>query len=646
MILLNVQNISKSFGATTILEQINMTISEKDRVGLVGKNGAGKSTLLKIITGELLPDTGTIILAKNKRIDYLAQDSGLNSDLSIWDEMIVVFSKVMEMEQELRRLEVEMGDPSIHNDAQKYEKLMEQYDQLSYQFTEQGGFSYQSQIRSLLTGLGFGEEMWQMPINSLSGGQKTRLAMVKLLLTKPDLLILDEPTNYLDIATLTWLEGYLIGYDGAILVVSHDRYFLDRIVTTIYEIEFQLSKRYHGNYSDYQRKKAEDYLLAEKEYQKQQAEIKKLEEFVQKNLVRASTTKRAQSRRKILEKMERIDRPSSEGHLKPLSFTIDKITGNDVLTVSNLTIGYEDKPIASNLSFRVERNDRLAIVGPNGVGKSTLIKTLLKQVPALAGEFNWGSQVVIGYYDQEQTGLDESKKVLNTIWDLYPSMPEVEVRSLLGRFLFSGEDVEKLVSVLSGGERARLSLALLMLTRANVLLLDEPTNHLDLASKEVLEQALLEYPGTLLFISHDRYFLNRISTHTLELATTGVTSYMGNYDYYLEKKAELGLESDTQAQERAINTNAKEQSPASSFVQMKESRRQQRKLERELQEVESSIAVHEEEIAHLEQEITKPDVYQDYEKALQITTRIEELKSELDQLLMDWERLTTSLEEV
>lgn len=644
MILLNVQQIHKSFGVTTILDQINMTISEKDRVGLVGKNGAGKSTLLKIITGELLPDSGTITIAKNKRIDYLAQDSGLNSELSIWDEMLSVYKDIIAMENVLRRLEGQMGDPAFHHDAPKYEKLMEEYANLSHQFQDLGGFSYQAQIRSLLTGLGFSEPMWQQSINSLSGGQKTRLAMVKLLLTKPDLLILDEPTNYLDIATLTWLESYLSGYDGAILVVSHDRYFLDRIVTTIYEIEFQKSKRYTGNYSNYQRKKQEDLLQAEKEYLKQQTEIKKLEDFVQKNLVRASTTKRAQSRRKVLEKMERLERPSTENHLKPLTFNIDKPTGNDVLNVSNLTVGYDEQPIASGLSLRVERGERIAIVGPNGVGKSTLLKTLLKEITPISGQFHWGSQVELGYYDQEQTGLDESKRVIDQIWDEYPMMPELEVRSLLGRFLFSGEEIEKPVSVLSGGERARLSLAKLMLTRANVLLLDEPTNHLDLYSKEVLEQALQQYPGTLLFISHDRYFLNRISTRTVELSTMGITSYLGNYDYYLEKKAEL-LNAPPTIIAKTVETEPTQQSDAPSFEQMKEAKRLIRKLERELQEVESKIAANEEEIAQLELDSTQPEVYQDYERTLQITIRIEQLSAELDQLMSTWEQLTTELEE-
>lgn len=645
MLLLHVQHIQKSFGINVILDDISMTIAEGERVGLVGKNGAGKSTLLKIITGELLPDSGNITITKGKRVDYLAQDSGLQSNQTIWNEMLTVFSDLIQMEEELRRCEVQMGDPAIHQNESKYEKLMEEYARLSHQFTEQGGFSYQAHIRSLLTGLGFPEGMWQQPIDSLSGGQKTRLAMVKLLLTKPDLLVLDEPTNYLDIATLTWLESYLVNYDGAILVVSHDRYFLDAIVTKIYEIEFQQIKEYKGNYSAYLQKKIADMEQAEKEYVKQQAEIKKLEEFVQKNIVRASTTKRAQSRRKVLEKMERLDRPMTESKLKRLTFSIDKITGNDVLTVSNLAIGYGSNAISSNIHFRVERGERISIVGPNGVGKSTLLKTLLKQIEPIAGQYHWGSQVVLGYYDQEQKGLDESKRAIDHIWDAYPLMPEQDIRSLLGQFLFSGEEVEKPISVLSGGEKARLSLATLMLTRANVLLLDEPTNHLDIYSKEVLEQALLDYPGTLIFISHDRYFLNRISTRTLELSKDGITSYLGNYDYYLEKKAELSDSPQNSPANDAKETMQAEDSVLS-FEQMKEARRMQRKLERDLHETEEQIAQHEEEIMLLEQESTKPEVYQDYEKALEISTRLEQLKAELDALLMTWEQLTMELEQV
>lgn len=644
MILLNVHNINKSFAATTILDSVSLTIQDRDRIGLVGKNGAGKSTLLKIITGEMSADTGTITVAKNTRIDYLAQDSGLVSERTIWAEMLTVFTPLIAMEQELRALEARMGEPAIRDHPQQLEKVMADYAHLSHEFEERDGFAYQAHIRGLLTGLGFMEDMWQQPIQLLSGGQKTRLAMVKLLLTKPDLLILDEPTNYLDIATLTWLEGYLINYSGAILVVSHDRYFLDRIVTGIYELEFQQLTYYKGNYTAYQLQKQTQLEQAEKEYQKQQGEIKKLEEFVQKNLVRASTTKRAQSRRKVLEKMERIDRPTTSSSLKKLSFTIDTISGNDVLTVSDLTVGYANKPIATNIRFRVERGERIALVGPNGIGKSTLLKTLLHHIEPLGGAFHWGSQVSLGYYDQEQASLDESKRALDQIWDAYPHMPEQDVRTLLGRFLFSGEDVEKPIAVLSGGEKARITLALLLLTRANVLLLDEPTNHLDLYSKEVLEQALLDYPGTLLFISHDRYFLNRISTRTLELGADGITSYLGNYDYYLEKKAEADGGMDVPMIRAKTETKQLEED-GSSFAQRKEAKRNQRKLERELADVERTIAAHEAEIVQLQTESALPEVYQDYERTLAITTRIDVLTAELDTLLQTWEELTMALEE-
>lgn len=639
MILLNVQNVYKSFGVHTVLQNIDMTISDHERVGLVGKNGAGKSTLLKIITGELLPDSGSVTFAKNIRIDYLAQDSGLDSNKTIWDEMLTVFQDLIFMEQTLRDLERKMGE--FDEQSKQYEKLMEEYASLSHRFSDLDGFSYQAQIRSLLTGMGFPEKMWHQQVNSLSGGQKTRLAMVKLLLSKPDLLILDEPTNYLDIETLTWLENYLINYDGAILVVSHDRYFLDKIVTTIYEIEFQQIKQYKGNYSNYQLKKQEDLKIAEKEYLKQQEEIKRLEEFVQKNIARASTTKRAQSRRKVLEKMERLDRPVTEGKLKNIRFTIDAMTGNDVLTVSDLKIGFDQRPISQHISFHVERGERIALVGPNGVGKSTLLKTLLGLIPPVQGNFHWGSQVKLGYYDQEQENLDEKKRVIDIIWDEHPLMPEQEVRSILGRFLFSGVDVEKQVSVLSGGEKARLSLARLMLTRANVLLLDEPTNHLDLYSKEVLEQALLEYPGTLIFISHDRYFLNKISTRTLELTPNGILSYLGNYDYYLEKKADQ-----TDLLASTSIATADEKYRELSFEQMKEMKRKQRKLERELSQVEEQISKIETEIQILEQELTLPEVYEDYEKTYEIGAKLEQHKSELEQLLIKWESLTVELEQL
>jgi ATP-binding cassette, subfamily F, member 3 len=637
MILLQVNQLQKYYGADLILSNIKLELQTRDRVALVGRNGAGKSTLLKIIAGHLSHDGGEIIKPKEVTIGYLAQNTGLESKLTIWDEMLTVFEPLQIMEKSLRKLEEQMADPSVFEDPGKYERVLKEYDILQVKFKEQGGYQFEADIRSVLHGLNFQDH--SLMIASLSGGQKTRLALGKLLLTKPDILILDEPTNHLDIDTLSWLEQYLQGYDGAILIVSHDRYFLDKVVNQVYEVSRKQIQRFPGNYSSYLDQKAANYERNLKLYEKQQQEVANLQDFIQRNLARASTTKQAQSRRKKLEKMDLMDRPLGDEKSATFSFEIERQTGNDVLTVDSLAVGYDGEKVSEAISFRAFKGESIALVGPNGIGKSTLLKTIIKKLPALAGTIHYGTNLSIGYYDQEQAELTSNKRVLNELWDDYPLKSEKEIRTVLGNFLFSGDDVLKIVSTLSGGEKARLALAKLMLEKANVLILDEPTNHLDLDSKEVLENALIDYPGTILFVSHDRYFINRIATKVLELSRHGSMEYLGDYDYYLEKKLEqeelaaLALAASTKkaAQVEALEKN--------SYQQDKESKKLERQRKRKLEEIEGRIEELEEQIQECEQQLCDPVVFQNHEKVLEINLKSEKAKAELEQLMEEWAEL-------
>lgn len=535
MILLQINQLTKYYGAELILSNMKLEVQNRDRIALVGRNGAGKSTLLKIIAGQLSYDSGEMIRPKDVSIGYLAQDTGLESSLSIWDEMLTVFAGLLAQEKELRRLEEKMAKPDIFQNDVLYQKVLKEYDERQVAFKDQGGYQFEADIRSVLHGLQFADYDVSTPISALSGGQKTRLALGKLLLKKPDILILDEPTNHLDIDTLSWLEQYLQGYHGAVLIVSHDRYFLDKVVNQVYEISRNTSKKFYGNYSAYLMKKAEDFEREMKQYEKQQGEMEKLRDFVQKNITRASTTKRAQSRRKQLEKMEVLDRPQGDEKSASFSFEIERQSGNEVLNITDLAIGYDQEKVSNNITMRMTKGESIALVGPNGVGKSTLLKTIIGKLPSLKGAFRFGTNVQVSYYDQEQADLKSNKRVLNELWDEYPLKPEKEIRTILGNFLFSGDDVLKTVSTLSGGEKARLALAKMMMEKGNLLILDEPTNHLDLDSKIVLENALIDYPGTILFVSHDRYFINRIATKVIELSKDSSEVFLGDYDYYLEK---------------------------------------------------------------------------------------------------------------
>ncbi|WP_121610227.1 ABC-F family ATP-binding cassette domain-containing protein [Mesobacillus foraminis] len=641
MILLQVNQLTKYFAAELILSNIKLEIQTQDRVALVGRNGAGKSTLLKIIAGQSSYDSGEIIRPKGVSIGYLAQNTGLESEQTIWNEMLSVFNELRKMETELRKLEGQMSDPQILSSHSKYERILNEYDLLQVKFKDQGGYQYEADIRSVLHGLNFGSFDYDTRISTLSGGQKTRLALGKLLLSRPDILILDEPTNHLDIETLSWLEQYLQGYSGAVLIVSHDRYFLDKVVNQVFELSRRKMTKFAGNYSSYLQQKAENYERDMKLYEKQQDEIAKLEDFVQRNLARASTTKRAQSRRKQLQRMDRMDRPGGDEKSASFMFDIDRQSGNDVLRADALAVGYESEKVSEDISFQISRGESIALVGPNGVGKSTLLKTIVQKLPALSGDIHSGSNVTIGYYDQEQAELTSNKKVLNELWDEYPLKPEKEIRTVLGNFLFSGDDVLKTVSSLSGGEKARLALAKLMMEKANFLILDEPTNHLDLDSKEVLENALIDYPGTILFVSHDRYFINRIATKVIELSRSGAAQYLGDYDYYLEKKLEqeelkaltaLPESSDKQA---AASTA----SDKSSYQQDKEAKKLERQKKRRIEEIEASIEVLETEISNYEELLCDPEIFQDHKKVGELNEQLEKAKHEVELLMEEWTEL-------
>lgn len=638
LILLQVNGLSKLYGAETILANIKLEVQTKDRIALVGRNGAGKSTLLKIIAGELSHDGGEIIKPKDVSMGYLAQNTGLETSLTIWDEMLTVFTHLQQMETKLRRLEQEMGKEENFSNAAIYEKLLADYDQLQLDYKDQGGYQYEADIRSILSGLGFPVETHQTKISTLSGGQKTRLALGKLLLTRPDLLILDEPTNHLDIETLTWLEQYLQGYPGAILIVSHDRYFLDKLVTQVYEISNKESRRFVGNYSKYLDSKSALYEQEMKRYEKQQDEISKLEDFVQKNIARASTTKRAQSRRKQLDRMEVLTRPLGDSKSASFHFDIEKQSGNDVLQVKDATIGYYQEPIIEHVNMRLTRGDSVALVGPNGIGKSTLLKSIVNKLQLLHGNVAFGSSVSVGYYDQEQANLTSSKRVLNELWDEYPLQPEKEIRTILGNFLFTGDDVLKPVSSLSGGQKARLALAKLMMQKSNLLILDEPTNHLDLNSKEILENALIDYPGTLLFVSHDRYFINRVTTTVVELSTEGTQEYLGDYDYYVEKKNEM-IERAELEQEDEVPVQKVVAQEKLNYLEEKERKQLERQRTRKIEELEQNIVGLEEEIATLEDQLCLPEIYADYEKASEITTKKQTLQEQLEACMAEWEEL-------
>ena len=630
MIILQANKIERSFAGEVLFDNINLQVDERDRIALVGKNGAGKSTLLKILVGEEEPTSGEINKKKDISLSYLAQDSRFESENTIYDEMLHVFDDLRRTEKQLRQMELEMGEKS----GDDLDKLMSDYDRLSENFRQAGGFTYEADIRAILNGFKFDESMWQMKIAELSGGQNTRLALAKMLLEKPNLLVLDEPTNHLDIETIAWLENYLVNYSGALIIVSHDRYFLDKVATITLDLTKHSLDRYVGNYSRFVELKEQKLATEAKNYEKQQKEIAALEDFVNRNLVRASTTKRAQSRRKQLEKMERLDKPEAGKKSANMTFQSEKTSGNVVLTVENVAIGYDGEILSEPINLDLRKMNAVAIVGPNGIGKSTFIKSIVEQIPFIKGEKRFGANVEVGYYDQTQSKLTPSNTVLDELWNDFKLTPEVEIRNRLGAFLFSGDDVKKSVGMLSGGEKARLLLAKLSMENNNFLILDEPTNHLDIDSKEVLENALIDFDGTLLFVSHDRYFINRVATHVLELSENGSTLYLGDYDYYVEKKAEVEM---TQAEEASTSNQAKEPSPVNDYQAQKESQKEVRKLMRQIESLEAEIEELESQSQAISEQMLETN---DAEKLMELQAELDKIIHRQEEAMLEWEELS------
>lgn len=630
MIILQANKIERSFAGEVLFDNINLQVDERNRIALVGKNGAGKSTLLKILVGEEEPTSGEINKKKDISLSYLAQDSRFESENTIYDEMLHVFDDLRRTDKQLRQMELEMGEKS----GEDLDKLMSDYDRLSENFRQAGGFTYEADIRAILNGFKFDESMWQMKIAELSGGQNTRLALAKMLLEKPNLLVLDEPTNHLDIETISWLENYLVNYSGALIIVSHDRYFLDKVATITLDLTKHSLDRYVGNYSRFVELKEQKLATEAKNYEKQQKEIAALEDFVNRNLVRASTTKRAQSRRKQLEKMERLDKPEAGKKAANMTFQSEKTSGNVVLTVENTAIGYDGEVLSQPINLDLRKMNAVAIVGPNGIGKSTFIKSIVDQIPFIKGEKRFGANVEVGYYDQTQSKLTPSNTVLDELWNDFKLTPEVEIRNRLGAFLFSGDDVKKSVGMLSGGEKARLLLAKLSMENNNFLILDEPTNHLDIDSKEVLENALIDFDGTLLFVSHDRYFINRVATHVLELSENGSTLYLGDYDYYVEKKATAEM---SQTEEASTSNQAKEASPVNDYQAQKESQKEVRKLMRQIESLEAEIEELESQSQAISEQMLETN---DADKLMELQAELDKISHRQEEAMLEWEELS------
>ncbi|WP_162011468.1 ABC transporter ATP-binding protein [Streptococcus sp. S784/96/1] len=636
MIILSGNKLERSFSGDVLFNNINIQVDERDRIALVGRNGAGKSTLLKILVGEEAPTSGEINTKRDLSLSYLAQDSRFVSENTIYDEMLHVFDDLRQDEKRLRRMEEQMAEV-VGSDL---DKLMTDYDKLSEDFRLHGGFTYESNIRAILNGFKFDESMWHMTISELSGGQNTRLALAKMLLEKPELLVLDEPTNHLDIDTIAWLENYLVNYQGALIIVSHDRYFLDKVATITYDLNPHSLDRYVGNYSTFMDLKAEKLATEEKNYEKQAKEIAKLEDFVQRNIVRASTTKRAQARRKQLEKITRLDKPTAGQKSANMTFHSDKVSGNVVLTVTDTAIGYDGDILAEPISLDVKKMDAIAVVGLNGIGKTTFIKSVIGKLPFIKGEAVYGANVEVGYYDQTQSSLTPANTVLDELWNDFPTTPELDIRSRLGAFLFSGDDVKKAVSMLSGGEKARLLLAKLSMQNNNFLILDEPTNHLDIDSKEVLENALIDFDGTLLFVSHDRYFINRIASKVLEISETGATLYLGDYDYYLEKKAEQEELVRLASEDIAVIEDLPS-AGASDYQSQKANQKELRKLIRRIAEIEGRLDVIEQrETAINDDMLTTNDLGQ----LADLQKELDAIQEEQLVLMEEWETLSEQVE--
>ena len=639
MILMTVQGVSKSFGMKSVLKDISLTLQQGARMGLIGVNGSGKSTLFRLIAGQMEPDEGSISLMRGTRVGMLTQEADIQSDLTVREELSRVFEPVREMERRLRALEEEMAQK--HEDEAELDRLSREYARLTDRFEDAGGYEWPSRIQGVLAGLGFAKGREDQPASVLSGGEKTRLCLARLLLTQPDLLMLDEPTNHLDLSSIQWLEDTLKKYRGTVLIISHDRYFMNSVCDCMAEISMRRLVQYEGNYDQFTVKRQADIERQIREYKLQQAEIARQQAIIQRYRMynREKSIRAAESREKRLEKMEKLERPVDEQHVR-FSFEARRRSGDDVLKVHGLAKGFEGRRLFENFDLHLRAGDRVAIIGPNGVGKSTLLNIIARKLKADAGEVEFGANVDLGYYEQHQTGLDPEKDVLNELWDAFPRLDLDRVRSVLALFLFTGDDVYKKISMLSGGEKGRVSLCKLMLKRDNLLLLDEPTNHLDMDSREVLEGALEDFDGTILTVSHDRYFINRVADRIIEMRPDGVKEYLGNYDDYLEKKRreEAGLE------DAAASGMTK--------TQLDKQRRKERllregkkALEKQLEAAEARIAAAEKEIQDLETRMADPELYQRPDEARETARRHAELQAGMDALYDEWEALSEAVSE-
>ncbi len=644
MILMQLSHVTKSFDGEEIFEDVNFEVKTGERIGIVGRNGAGKSTLMKIIAGVENYDSGHISKIKGLKLGYLTQQMTLNTQNTVFEEMAKPFAHVQSISE---RMKVETDWLAAHADmyeSVEYKTHIDQYEKLSNEFEQLEGYQYESKIKTVLNGLDFSEADYHRPINDFSGGQKTRLSLAQMLLSEPDLLLLDEPTNHLDMATTEWLEDYLKYFKGAIVIISHDRFFLDKIVTQIYDVSLGEVKHYVGNYAKFIELRDQYYQKRLAEYERQQNEIKRLETFVEKNITRASTSGMAKSRRKVLEKMERLEKPMLDARSANIQFDFDRNTGNDVMHIQDLTIGYVS-PITQPIQFEINKGDHIGIIGPNGIGKSTLIKTLAKRLPPLSGQVIDGANLKIGYYDQKQAEFRSNKTILNFVWDQYRQMPEKDVRAVLGRFLFTQDDVLKVINDLSGGEKARLQLALLMLERNNVLILDEPTNHLDIDSKEMLEQALKHFQGTLIFVSHDRYFINQLANRIFDLNEKGGTLYLGDYQYYLEKLEQQQALAAYDNQQNQATLEVDSSTQPTTYQDQKTLRREKRKIERQIESDESQISELEDKIAAIDLQMTDEAVINDFEKTQSLAEERQKIEQALEQVMTNWEELQLLLTE-
>ena len=646
MILLQGQGLARTFADEVLFENITIHIQENSRIAIVGRNGTGKSTLLKMLAGIEEPSLGAVSKKKDLSIGYLDQYAAIQSSRTVWEEMVHLFEDVETLKKQAQKAAEQLGDPDLLSDSVAYELALKRYDQLQEELNQKNAYGYESEIRTVLHGFRFYPEDYDQPIQALSGGQRTRLALARILLEKHDLLILDEPTNHLDIETLTWLEDYLRSSNSALVIVSHDQYFLDRVCNEVYEISHKACEYYKGNYSHYLEEREQRYLLKQKAYEKQQQEIHDLEEFIAKNLVRASTTKRAQSRRKKLEKMERLEKPKGDQRSARFEFTVERESGNQVLQVTDAYIGYDHEALSGTISFQLRKREAIAIVGPNGIGKSTLLKSITGELPLIEGAIDLGAGVQVGYYDQNLAGLSSNQTVLEELWSRHSTMPEKDIRSILGSFLFSGNDVEKTTAQLSGGEKARLALCKLSLEHDNFLLLDEPTNHLDIDSKEVLEDALIDYDGTICFVSHDRFFINKVATAILEIEETGSTLYLGDYDYYLEKKQEKEEIAALQEAKDAPLATAQPMTEAkASYHASKEEQRQIRTLTRRIEQLETEMHDIETALEQVHEAMTLEENYSDPDKSAALSTEEGALLERQETLLAEWEEASLALEE-